>query len=430
MLSVIIQSLAFVIFIGVFLLTIKILNDGVSRLKWIFVSVLLSWLTVVVHTDLSFVPLLFLFSGVVSGIYGLILLSKEKDKKEKRKITSIKSAINSIIEKTGAKGIIVAWNDLNGNSKTVLKYGEDEECLMIIIPVSLSDGSVSYIALYGDKPFVNFKKDDLEVEISFVKLYIENLRLQEKIKLVKNDSIKVKDSIYNYIHLLSHELKKPLTVVIGFSEILRDEFRNLTEKDVIDFVTNIKRSGEEMLVALSYVGEIAEIETGKVKLNFERFKASEVVNDVLNYFAGEIGKKNLNVILEIDDVLEIEADRRKFREVVYQLVSNAVKFSDKSSSITIALTRRDGEFELKVKDEGIGIRPEDMDKIFKPFPRIKTHLNGTGLGLVLAKYLVELHGGKISFVSEYGKGSEFKVILPLEQNLDQFKKVAENCKTI
>lgn len=79
------------------------------------------------------------------------------------------------MKKTGAKGIIIAWNDLNGNSKTVIKYGKDEECLMTIIPISLSDTSICYIVLYGDKPFVDFKKDDLEVEISFGKLYIENL---------------------------------------------------------------------------------------------------------------------------------------------------------------------------------------------------------------------------------------------------------------
>ncbi|MEN3039197.1 MAG: hypothetical protein ABDI07_08640 [Candidatus Kryptonium sp.] len=175
MLSLIVQSLTFAIFIGVFLVALKILKDRVWGLKWTFVSVLFFWLTGVMLTDLNFVSLTFLVVGIVTGIYGLILLSRERDKNEKNKITSIESAIDSIIEKTGAKGIIIAWNDLNGNSKTVIKYGKDEECLMTIIPISLSDTSICYIVLYGDKPFVDFKKDDLEVEISFGKLYIENL---------------------------------------------------------------------------------------------------------------------------------------------------------------------------------------------------------------------------------------------------------------
>jgi|GEM_PF-684360 len=433
MISLVIQNIIFAVLVCGLVFIIKILDGKILGLKWILASVLSLWLAGIsnIFFSLDLISLSLLLGGIALGIYGLILVSKEKEKNKNRVINSIESAVESIIAKSTAKGIAVIYNGESENSKFVFKYGSEGECLMMTIPIELSDNSTCYVALFGDKPFVNFRREDFESEISFLKLYIENLKLSEKVKFVEDESVKVKNSIYEFVHILAHELKKPLTGIIGFSEILRDEFKNLSDKDIIDFTTNIKRSADEMLMMLKYLAEIVEIETGKDSLNLERFKASEIVDDVLAYFSGEIGRKKLSLVLDIDRDFEIEADRKKFREVVYQLVSNAVKFSYEGGVIKISLKSFDDLVELVVKDEGIGIRREDMQKIFKPFPRIKSHLNGTGLGLALAKYLVELHGGEINVSSEYGKGSEFRVILPSKRGVNKFKNgVVENCEMI
>lgn len=215
-----------------------------------------------------------------------------------------------------------------------------------------------------------------------------------------------------------------LGTIIGFSEILRDEFKNLSERDIVDFIGNIRKSGDEMLTTLKYLTEIVEVEIGKAELKLEKINPLEVVNDVINYFANEIRQKGLNIIINSGESFEVEVDRKKFKEIVYQLISNAVKFSYEGSSIEVGIVRSGDNFEFIVKDVGIGIRPEDISKIFKPFPKIKTHLNGSGLGLVLAKRLVELHGGRITVSSEYQVGTEFKVILPLRKIYNGLKKEA------
>ncbi|MFN3134279.1 MAG: sensor histidine kinase [Candidatus Kryptonium sp.] len=422
MISSIIQNFVFGILATGIWFIIRIFKGKVRGFKWVFASVLLLWaawlINVLFKFDFLFVSILLL--GVGLGIYGLILISREREG-EFNTVNSIDSAINSIIKKVGAKGAVIFLEGIDKN----LMFGSDkfdEECLMVSILIKLNDGTPCYITLYGDKPFAKFEQVDFETELAFLKLYLENLKLTQEIGLVKDDFVKLKNSIYEYIHLLAHELRKPLTGIIGFSEILRDEFKNLSERDIVDFIENIKKSGSEMLTTLNYLTEIIEVEIRKAELKLEKTNPMEVVNDVINCFANEIKQKGLSVVINFDESFEIEVDRRKFKEIVYQLISNAVKFSYEGASVEVRIMRSGDNFELSVKDTGIGIRPEDIPKIFKPFPKIKTHLNGSGLGLALVKCLVELHGGRITVSSEYKVGTEFKIILPLKRDCNSVKK--------
>ncbi len=422
MISIVIQNIIFCILaIGIWFV-VRIFKEEVRGFKWVFGSVLLLWAAWLIDVlfKFNFLSISVLLLGLGFGIYGLVLISKRREK-ELNVIDSIESAVNSMIKKIGAKGAVIFLEGIDKN----LKFGADkfdEGCLMLSIPIKLSDGTPCYITLYGDNPFAKFEQSDFETELAFLKLCLENLKLAQEIDLVKGDSVKLKNSIYEYIHLLTHELRKPLTGIIGFSEILREEFKNLSERDIIDFIGNIKKSGDEMLTTLRYFSEIIEVEIGKAELKFEKFNPLEVVNDVISYFTNEIKQKGLNVIINSDESFEIEADKKKFKEIVYQLISSAVKFSREGSSIDVGLVKSGDNFEFSVRDTGIGIRPEDISKIFKPFPKIKTHLNGSGLGLALAKCLVELHGGKITVSSEYQVGTEFRVILPLKRGHNGLKK--------
>lgn len=422
MISIVIQNIIFgILAIGIWFI-VRIFKEEVRGFKWVFGSVLLLWAAWLIDVlfKFNFLSISVLLLGLGFGIYGLVLISKRRER-ELNVIDSIESAVNSMIKKIGAKGAVIFLEGIDKN----LKFGTDkfdEGCLMLSIPIKLSDGTSCYITLYGDNPFAKFEQNDFETELAFLRLYLENLKLTQEIELVKCDSVKLKNSIYEYIHLLAHELRKPLTGIIGFSEILRDEFKNLSERDIIDFIGNIKKSGDEMLATLKYLTEIMEVEMGKAELKLEKFNPLEVVSDVINCFTNEIKQKGLRVVINSDESFEIEADKKKFKEIVYQLISNAVKFSHEGSSIDVGIVKSGDNFEFSVRDTGIGIRPEDISKIFKPFPKIKSHLNGSGLGLALAKCFVELHGGKITVSSEYQVGTEFKVILPLDSGHNCLKK--------
>lgn len=407
MISILIQNIIFVVLVAGLGIVLKILNGRIKSLWKIFIGVVLLWLASIYIIAYGFNLLsgLMMIFGVIVSLSGLISLSSEvKLLGDGESVNSIESALNSILKKTEAEGGAIFYIDQDKNSECILKSGKVEDgCVMLIQPIYSDENLTGYLMLFGNKPFVGLKSDVIDGEINLIKLYIENRRLNDKIK-----------SIQKYIHLITHELRKPLTSIIGFSEILRDEFKNLSEKDVVEFISNIKQSGDVMLTTLRYLSEITEIELGEYKLKYEKFNPVDEVKKVVGYFSGEIEKKNLNVEFDVENDFEIEADRKKFNEILYQLVSNAVKFSRDNTTIKIVLHRSGNYVELRVKDEGIGIRGEDFDKIFKPFPKIKTHLNGSGLGLVLVKLLVELHGGEVDFESEFGKGSEFRVLLPLK----------------
>jgi len=265
MISIVIQNIIFgILAIGIWFI-VRIFGEEVRGFKWVFASVLLLWAAWLIDVlfKFNFLSISVLLLGLGFGIYGLVLISKRKER-ELNVIDSIESAVNSMIKKIGAKGAVIFLEGIDKN----LKFGTDkfdEGCLMLSIPIKLSDGTSCYITLYGDNPFAKFEQNDFETELAFLRLYLENLKLTQEIELVKCDSVKLKNSIYEYIHLLAHELRKPLTGIIGFSEILRDEFKNLSERDIIDFIGNIKKSGDEMLATLKYLTEIMEVEMGKAE---------------------------------------------------------------------------------------------------------------------------------------------------------------------
>ncbi len=408
MISILIQNIIFAVLVAGLGFVLKGFNHRIKSLRKIFIGVVLLWFAsiFVIASGFNLISVFSIVSGVILNLLGLISLSKEvKLLNENRNAGSIGTALDLILKKTGAKGGAIFYLGDDKNYRCVQKSGEIEDgCMMLSLPIYSGKNLIGCSVLYGDKPFVDLRDGEIDEEINLIKLYIENLKLNDKIK-----------SMYEYIHLVAHELRKPLTGVIGFSEILKDEFKNLSEKDIVEFLSNIKQSGDGMLATLRYLTEIMEIELGRHKLKYERFNPVDEVKKVIAYFSDEIERKKLNVEFEVEDNIEIEADRKSFGGIVYQLVSNAVKFSLDNTTIKITLHRNGEYVEFRVRDEGIGIRSEDFDKIFKPFPKIKTHLSGSGLGLVLAKLLVELHGGEIDFESEFGKGSEFRILLPLKQ---------------
>lgn len=225
-----------------------------------------------------------------------------------------------------------------------------------------------------------------------------------------------------FLATMSHELRTPLNAIIGFAEVLKDEIIGTLSNDQKECIGDIHSSGQHLLNMINSILDLSKIETGKLELQYEKFSLEEAVNEVLNTVAGFSEKKGIRIHTNIhEDIPPLTADKVKFKQIMFNLLSNAVKFTPENGKVTINATCTNQHIQIAVSDTGIGIRNEDMDKIFEAFRQVDgsyaRQYEGTGLGLTLTKCLIELHGGKIWVQSEYGKGSTFTFTLPTEPPL-------------
>jgi len=228
-----------------------------------------------------------------------------------------------------------------------------------------------------------------------------------------------------FIANMSHELRTPLNSILGFSNVLLDKtFGDLTETQE-RYVRNINSSGRYLLDLINNILDIAKIEAGKYDMSYEEFLLESAISDVLNTMRPIAEKKNIKVEMNIDKGIgSIVADKMKIKQIFYNLLSNAIKFTPEGGRVGIKASRvtlkRGDNLEEVVKcsvwDTGIGISPEDKERIFDEFVQADSAFSrrygGTGLGLALTRRLVELHGGSITVDSVLGGGSTFTFSIP------------------
>jgi signal transduction histidine kinase len=219
---------------------------------------------------------------------------------------------------------------------------------------------------------------------------------------------------------MSHELRTPLNAIIGYAEILADEANERGLTDLVPDVEKIMGGGRHLLALINEILDLSKIEAGRVDLLAERFPLAAVVDDVTGTIRPLV-EKNRNR-LEVQGVAEagdLVADERRVRQILFNLLSNASKFT-KDGTITLACERRkDGEkawVQLSVSDTGIGMNAEQLKRLFKAFSQadasIAKEYGGTGLGLAITRRLCEAMGGDVTVDSEVGKGTVFRVRLP------------------
>jgi two-component system CheB/CheR fusion protein len=251
-----------------------------------------------------------------------------------------------------------------------------------------------------------------EIEDGLEKAHEELTELADELKRVA----RVKSE---FLANMSHELRTPLNSINGFSEVLYDEtFGPLNEKQK-KYVNNVLTSGKHLLLLINQILDMAKVEAGKMKLSISLIPMKNLLNDLSLLLADMISKKKIEMVLEIaEDLPDIEADELKLKEIVYNLLSNAVKFTPAGNKIGLRAKKAASGIEILVWDEGVGIAPENMGKIFEGFFRVDTPYSrvteGTGLGLPLSKKLVELHGGTLSVESEgLSCGTSVRFTLPI-----------------
>jgi signal transduction histidine kinase len=225
----------------------------------------------------------------------------------------------------------------------------------------------------------------------------------------------------DFLANMSHELRTPLNSVIGFSEVLQDQmFGPINEKQQ-EYITNILTSGRHLLSLINDILDLSKVESGKMELELSGFSLREAIDAALMMLREKAMKGGIELRLELttEADINITADQRKLKQILFNLFSNAVKFTPAGGSVNVS-TARDGDYiEVTVTDTGMGIKEENIPKLFKAFTQLESvytkGFEGTGLGLALTKKLVELHGGRVWVESQFGAGSRFSFSIPFSQ---------------
>ena len=223
-----------------------------------------------------------------------------------------------------------------------------------------------------------------------------------------------------FLATVSHELRTPLTSIIGFSLLLKEKKHGELNEKQESYVDNILTGSSHLRHLISDILDTTKIEAGKLELTIGKIPVPEVLNETINLIKENAEAHNVILKSEIDPQLDvIEGDQRRLKQILLNLLNNAVKFSKKEGGTVTLTAKKEGDMaQFSVSDSGIGIREDDMGKLFNMFQQVDTgntrRYGGTGLGLAISKQLVELHGGRIIVESEYGKGSTFTFLLPIE----------------
>jgi len=220
---------------------------------------------------------------------------------------------------------------------------------------------------------------------------------------------------------ISHELRTPLNAIIGFSSILMNQlFGHLGDQKYLEYAKDINESGSHLLDIINDILDISKAEAGKLTLAYEEVHVAKAIQKCVTILAERAEKKRVVISTNVPKSLpHLVVDRLRFIQIILNVLSNAVKFSNDGGAVEVNVTRLEGEngnFIISIKDTGIGMTQEDLDKAFQSFGQVDSGLNrkyeGTGLGLPLTKKLLELHGGTIHIESEAGKGTLVTLSFP------------------
>jgi PAS domain S-box-containing protein len=260
--------------------------------------------------------------------------------------------------------------------------------------------------------------NDLAVGLSRKRL-MNDLRMKNlELESQTEKTLEASDTLKKFLAMFSHELRSPLNSIIGFSELLTADMQDLQPDRFQEFMQNIQASGRHLQQILNDILDLSKIEAGQLELHIASYPAAYFEETVGRVLAGRLEEKKIRCTWNLDPELdELVVDQTRFKQILINLVSNAVKFSQEGSEVIVASHREGNDMLFSVQDSGAGIRPEEIPVLFRPFRQAESgkgkNKEGIGLGLAITKKLVELHGGTIWIQSEWGKGTTVSFRIPL-----------------
>lgn len=275
----------------------------------------------------------------------------------------------------------------------------------------------------GQKQHNSLQLEKLLLELN--KLKTENLELKNSIISKENELTQNKREIVRlqaqnkrkleYISQFSHEFKTPLNAIKGFTTLLLET--DLLKEKQINYYKNILKASDHLFQIVNYNIDAARAEDDKINLIYEEFCPSEIIREVVCVLAEKIKEKNIKLDLNMQKAL-LNADKRRFRQLIYNLIGNAYKYNNFNGTISISTFCKDNNFYFEIKDTGCGIDISKQKEVFEFFSNINTSIydpsESSGIGLSLCKKIIKLHGGEIDFTSKNNEGSVFWFYLPLK----------------
>jgi PAS domain S-box-containing protein len=231
-------------------------------------------------------------------------------------------------------------------------------------------------------------------------------------------TLEASDTLKKFLATFSHELRSPLNSIIGFSELLATQLEGLPEESIREFTKNINTSGRHLQQIINDILDLSKIEAGRMELHIASYPVSYFEESVKRVLSAAIAEKQISLLFSLTpEIDEIVVDQTRFKQILINLVSNAIKFSHARGTVAVISERVGNDLQFEVRDQGIGIKPEELGGLFRPFRQApsgrQVNHQGMGLGLAITKKLVELHGGSIWVESEWGKGTRVCFRVPM-----------------
>lgn len=402
------------------------------------------------------VIILLLFSSMVFSLLK-IKFQRENNRKLKQEISIRKQIEEDLLEsKQKYKDIVdllpeaIYETDLNGNFTYVNNYGLN---LFKYTADDIRNGISAYKVI--DKSFldvleknrervinkevvtrveyVGVTKDGIKIPVSVNATPIykdgkvvgirgvaadmtEQKRNEEVLRKFARDMESLNASKDKFFSIVAHDLKNPFQGLLGFSDFLHNEYDTLNEDEKKEYIGYIRLTSKNAYALLENLLQWSRLQTGRIEVKTERINAFNEVNSVGDLLTANMIRKKISFKNEVDKDIYVIADRNMFVSILQNIITNAIKFTNQGGNIYINSKIENGDIKLSITDNGVGIKPEYLEKIFRiDHDTTSTgtmNETGTGLGLLLTKEMVELNGGKIFVESEVGKGSTFSVILP------------------
>ena len=244
-------------------------------------------------------------------------------------------------------------------------------------------------------------------------LAIQNARLFREIEVKSRELEAASRHKSEFLANMSHELRTPLNAIIGFSEVLSERmFGEINEKQA-EYIGDILQSGQHLLSLINDILDLSKIEAGRMELELSDFDLPSAIENTLTLVRERAVRRGIELGRTVDERLGmVRADERKVKQVLLNLLSNALKFTPEGGRIDVRAAVRDGTAEISVTDTGVGIAPEDQETVFEEFRQVGTaskKVEGTGLGLAISRKFIELHGGRIWVESQVGDWLDLRI---------------------
>ena len=286
------------------------------------------------------------------------------------------------------------------------------------IPIGFIFFSSSQVNTYADVHVETFQKVAAQLSLIVEKgRLVSELLVQKQAIERQNEELNRLNELKNrFLGIAAHDLRSPLGVIQTTVDLLLGPDAYLYESENKELLEAVGNQARHMLVLINDLLDYSEIESGKLPLSYELIDVHSFLESLILDFRSIAGIKNTEVVFEVSSTDKLVADNHRLRQVLENLISNAIKFSPPGSQIRVDVAHEEDQWRFNVRDQGPGIKPDERDSLFKPFVRLSARPTAgeksTGLGLAISRWVIEAHSGEIGVDSEPGKGSNFWFTIP------------------